>query len=94
VVEAADAARVVEYYIELPDDSSFKHHKRHKVVVPGAGQPWHWAFCSCNGFDDPKKGPDVGGILPMWRDVLHVHAQVCVCVGGGAWVLLWCAALC
>lgn len=31
-------------------------------------------YFSCNGFHDPAQGPSVGGVPPVWRDVLENHA--------------------
>lgn len=58
---------------------------RYQFHVPGVGQKWHWGFYSCNGFHDPKDEFEMGGIQPLWRDVLHNHTQdpFHLMVGGG-----------
>lgn len=31
-------------------------------------------YFSCNGFDNPLNAATVGGVAPVWRDVLATHA--------------------
>lgn len=41
--------------------------RRYCFFVPGVAQKWRWGFYSCNGFDNPKFEPQMGGIQPLWR---------------------------
>ena len=61
------------------------HFLRHRFFVPGVAQKWRWGYYSCNGFHDHEKEREMGGIQPLWRDVLHCHeAQpLHVLIGGG-----------
>jgi hypothetical protein len=56
--------------------------------LPGAGQPMHWGYYSCNGMsaDVAETAPERDDPTYLWRDVLQLHAAFplhCM-VGGGA----------
>ncbi|KAG2493054.1 hypothetical protein HYH03_008717 [Edaphochlamys debaryana] len=55
------------------------------VTLPPASGPWHWAFATCNGLDDPANKNRTGGLQPLWTDLLAQHAQrpLHAIVGGG-----------
>ncbi|PNH09390.1 hypothetical protein TSOC_003985, partial [Tetrabaena socialis] len=75
----------IEYAVVCSADHPFTAHTRYRFELPAAGQTWHWGFHSCNGFDDPKEEAANGGIQPLWRDVMEVHARdpIHVMYGGG-----------
>lgn len=61
---------------------------RFSFYIPGQNEEWRWAFTSCNGFcpdTDQATRDQMGGIEPLWRDLLNNHNQrpfSCM-VGGG-----------
>jgi len=58
---------------------------RHRFVVPGIAQKWRWGFYTCNGFHDHEQEAEMGGIQPLWSDVLFCHQTkpMHVMIGGG-----------
>ncbi len=63
----------VEYYLVHQKDHAFEHQQRYHFSVPGVRQKWRWGFYTCNGFHDQAQEAEMGGIQPMWRDVLHCN---------------------
>ncbi|KXZ56912.1 hypothetical protein GPECTOR_1g822 [Gonium pectorale] len=75
----------IEYAVIFSTDHFFTTPTRYRFQLPSAAQTWHWGFYSCNGFHDPKDEAAKGGIQPLWRDVMRVHATqpLHAMVGGG-----------
>ncbi|KAG2487923.1 hypothetical protein HYH03_013503 [Edaphochlamys debaryana] len=76
---------VVEYAVQPSSHHMFHTVHWYNFHLPSAGQKWHWSFYSCNGFHDFQDELLNGGIQPLWRDMMHVHARdpIHVCIGGG-----------
>ena len=59
--------------------------KNVEVTIPGTTTPIRFPYFSCNGFDDPSKSAEMGGIQPMWRDINSKHNEqpLHILLGGG-----------
>ncbi|GAX72780.1 hypothetical protein CEUSTIGMA_g236.t1 [Chlamydomonas eustigma] len=77
--------RTVEYMVAHANDNMFTYQKRYQFQVPGIAQQWRWGFFSGNGFHDAEQKELMGGIQPLWRDVLFANQQksLHVMIGGG-----------
>ncbi|KAL4527925.1 hypothetical protein Ndes2526B_g07715 [Nannochloris sp. 'desiccata'] len=55
--------------------------------LPARGEPYHWGYCSCNGFSSDVPEDSIFRKDPayLWKDVLQIHSSfpMHVMVGGG-----------
>ncbi|KAJ1539123.1 hypothetical protein HK405_013160, partial [Cladochytrium tenue] len=84
-VDLGPAAQAIEYAV---GGSTVPVETRFRFFVPAAGEDANTAFWTCNGFGEglkPGVESQLGGIQPMWRDLLKRHQErpFHVQIGGG-----------